>query len=132
VGGDAALATLSQRDHEAVTAAAMAKVLGVLAQAPTGRGRCGGRCALLCGRLDWDFPRKRLFLSRNIEGATGAGRADVDYLMELFCHSWKTIPFFAGLCACSRCHRPQSCRSRRLLTFWLGHSLLSCLRMSSS
>ena len=56
MGGDAALATLSKRDHEAVTAAAMAKVLGVLAKAPTGRGRCGGRCALLCGRLDWDFP----------------------------------------------------------------------------
>jgi hypothetical protein len=74
VGGDAALATLSQRDHEAVTAAAMAKVLGVLAKAPTGRGRCGGRCALLCGRLDWDFPRKRLFLSRNIEGRNGRGQ----------------------------------------------------------
>eukprot|EP01047_Picozoa_sp_COSAG01_P061811 COSAG01_NODE_7770_length_3065_cov_1.949427_6_plen_160_part_00 len=37
-------------------------------------GRCGGRCVLLCGRFGWDFPRKLLFLSRNIEGATAAGR----------------------------------------------------------
>jgi hypothetical protein len=35
--------------------------------------RCGGRCVRWCGRFGWDSPRKRLFLSRNIEGATAAG-----------------------------------------------------------
>jgi hypothetical protein len=35
---------------------------------------CGVPCVLLSGRFDCDLPMRRLFLSRNIEGATDAGR----------------------------------------------------------
>jgi hypothetical protein len=39
---------------------------------------CGVRCALQPCDLDWDFPMRCLFLSRNIEGATDAGRLEAN------------------------------------------------------
>ena len=37
--------------------------------------RCAGGCVILCGgRFGWDLPMQRLFLSRNIEGATARVR----------------------------------------------------------
>jgi hypothetical protein len=51
------------------------------AQEELHRTRCGGRRAPFCaGRLDCDLPRKRLFLSRDVESAPAAGSAELGKL----------------------------------------------------
>eukprot|EP01047_Picozoa_sp_COSAG01_P023378 COSAG01_NODE_1413_length_10398_cov_73.448296_7_plen_229_part_00 len=64
-------------------------------------GRCGGRCEVLFGgRFDWNLPRERLFLSRNIGGV-------------------EISAAFTGIClrnVCS-CHKI-SAASRRIVEGW--------------
>jgi hypothetical protein len=50
---------------------------------------CGVRCALHPVVLDWDFPRKRLFLSRNIEGATARVRMAAFQLGRQGATTWR-------------------------------------------